>query len=84
MNEDRKQARKENRAKKRTQKATAKQIFKLKKQDYKDRFGRSNIHPTPEGVSPKRQARRLNRATNASEGLKMMGDNYGKRYRQKK
>jgi len=84
MNDDKKQARKEERAKKRTQRAVAKKIYQLKKEDYKKRYGRGNTNPTPEGVSPKRQARRLNRATNASEGLKMMGENYGKRYRQKK
>jgi len=84
MNDDKKQARKDERAKKRTQKAVAKKIYQLKKEDYKKRYSFSNTNPTPEGVSPKRQARRLNRATNASEGLKMMGENYGKRYRQKK
>jgi len=79
MNDDKKAARKENRAKKRAQKALAKEIYRLKKEDYKKRWSRSNTNPTPEGVSPKRQARRLNRATNPSEGLKMMGENYGKR-----
>lgn len=78
MNDEKKQARKEERAKKRTQRAVAKKIYQLKKEDRKNRFSRNNTNPTPEGVSPKRQARRLNKASNPSEGVKKMGDGYGK------
>lgn len=78
MNDEKKQARKEERAKKRTQRAVAKKIHQLKKEDRKNRFSRNNTNPTPEGVSPKRQARRLNKASNPSEGVKKMGDGYGK------
>lgn len=65
-------------AKRKAQRQINRQVFRLKKQDFKARFSRKNAYPTPEGYSPKRQARRLNRATNPSEGLKAMGDNYGK------
>ena len=77
-NEDKKAARKAKRAENKAQRELDKKVFKLKKQDFKARFSRKNTYPTPEGVSPKRQARRLNRATNPSQGLKAMGDNYGK------
>ena len=74
--------RKEERAKKRAQKAVAKEIYQIKKEDRKNRFSRNNTNPTPEGVSPRRQARRLNRASNPSEGVKKMGDGYGKSHKQ--
>lgn len=65
-------------AKRKAQREINREVFRLKKQDFKARFSRKNAYPTPEGVSPRRQARRLNRATNPSQGLKAMGDNYGK------
>lgn len=50
-------------------------VKKVKKEDAKLR--RKNTSTTPEGRRPRAQARRLNRASNASEGVKKMGDNYG-------
>ena len=50
-------------------------VKKVKKEDAKLR--RKNTTTTPEGRRPRAQARRLNRASNASEGVKKMGDNYG-------
>ena len=62
-------------ATKSTSKKMDRLVKKVKKEDAKMR--RKNTTATPEGRRPRAQARRLNRASNASAGVKKMGDNYG-------